>query len=307
MKIVILDRYSLGDADLTPITMLGDCILYDETKPGETLARCAEADVVITNKVVLNRQMLEKLLSLRMICVAATGTNNIDMEAAAERGIPVRNVPGYSTGSVVEATFALLLGLRRHVEYYDNFIKSGGYTSSGRFCHVERSFAELDGKWWGIIGMGQIGHRVAQTAQAFGAQVCYYSTSGKNKDAGYPCLSLDELMHRSDVISLHAPLNPQTYHLISADVLRAVRPSALLINVARGDLVDESAVVDALNENRLAGYAADVFSREPLPADSPFFRVDRPHQLLLSPHNAWASSEARRRLVQAIAGHIQSL
>ncbi len=307
MRIVLLDAYSLGDADLAPVTSLGDCTCYEETAPADTAARCAGADVVVTNKVRITRDIMTQLPQLRLICVAATGTNNIDMEAAADLGIAVKNVPGYSTYSVVETTVAMALGLWRQTAYYDDFVKSGAYSASGRVFHLDRPVHELRGKCWGIIGMGQIGRAVAQVAEALGTTVCYYSTSGGNLAAGYPCLPLDRLMQMADIVSVHAPLNDRTAGLVDEAVLRLVRPSAVIVNVARGGIVDEVAVARALNEGRLAGYAADVFPEEPLPATSPLFSVTDRTRLMLTPHYAWASAEARERLVHVMAEHIRQL
>lgn len=307
MHIVFLDAYSLGDSDLSKIKALGTCEFYETTLPDETAARCAAADVVITNKVKMTREVMEQARRLRLICVAATGTNNIDHAAAEALGIAVRNVPGYSTMSVAETTLALVMGLWRQTPYYDRFVKSGAYTASGRIFHLDRPVHELRGKCWGIIGMGQIGREVARVAEALGTEVCYYSTSGKNLSAGWPCLPLEEVLGKADVLSVHAPLNAATAGLIGGEAIRRMRPSAVLVNVARGGIVDEAAVASALNEGRLAGYGTDVFPEEPLPADSPLWQVKDPTRLLLTPHYAWASAEARDRLADAIAQHILQL
>lgn len=305
MKIVFLDRYSLGDVDLSPIEKLGECISYEMTLPSEVTLRCKEADVVITNKVKLTQTELEQLPKLKLICVAATGVNNIDLEAAQRAGITVRNVPGYSTQSVVESTFTLALGLHRQILYYDQFIKSGAYSASGRIFHLGKSFGEWDGKNWGIIGMGHIGHGVAKVAEAFGAHVMYYSTSGKNTQGGYPCLPLNELLRKSDVVSIHAPLNAATQRLLTLSKFQIMKPSAIVINVARGGIVDEADMATALNQNLIAGYGADVFEEEPLQSMNTLLKVKDQSKLLLSPHIAWASAEARQRLVDSMSQSIR--
>lgn len=307
MQIVFLDAYSLGDSSLEKISALGTCVFHQTTRPEDTAARCAEADVVITNKVKMTREVMQQASRLKLICVAATGTNNIDHAVADALGIAVRNVPGYSTRSVAETTLALVLGLWRQTPYYDGFVKSGAYTASGRIFHLDHPVHELCGKCWGIIGMGRIGREVARVAEALGTEVCYCSTTGRNLSAGWPCLPLAEVLSRADVVSVHAPLNEATAGLIGEEAIRCMRPSTVLVNVARGGIVDEQAVAEALNDGRLAGYGTDVFPEEPLPAGSPLWQVKDLSRLLLTPHYAWASAEARERLVDAIAQHILQL
>ena len=304
MKIVFLDEYSVCGRDLSSIKRFGDYTGYDVTSPEQVLERCADAEVVISNKVVLNAAIIASLPKLRLICVAATGMNNIDLNAAAEHGVEVRNAVGYSTYSVAETTICSALSLLREVTYYDNYFKSGEYAKSERIFNFDRPTAQLRGKRWGIIGMGNIGREVARLAEAFGCDVAYYSTSGVERNEAYNKLSLNELLNSSDVISIHCPLNERTQNLISAEELAMMKKSAILINVARGGIVNEAALAEALNSGNLRGAALDVFTSEPL-RESPLYNLQDPYRLLASPHNAWSSVEAIDRLIACIAGNIQ--
>jgi glycerate dehydrogenase len=304
MKIVFLDEYSVCGRDLTSIKRFGDYIGYETTSPDQVLERCADAEVVISNKVVLDAAIIASLPKLRFICVAATGMNNIDLNAAAEHGVEVRNAVGYSTYSVAETTICSALSLLREVTYYDNYFKSGEYAKSERIFNFDRPTAQLRGKRWGIIGMGNIGREVARLAEAFGCEVVYYSTSGVERDEVYNKLSLNDLLNSSDVISIHCPLNDRTHNLIDAEELAMIKKSAILINVARGGIVNEVALAEALNNGNLRGAALDVFTTEPL-RKSPLYNLQDPYRLLASPHNAWSSVEAIDRLIACIAGNLQ--
>lgn len=303
-NIVFLDAYSLGKADLSAIRALGNYTEYEYTRRDQIIERCREAEVAITNKVVFDRATLEQLPRLRLICVAATGMNHIDLKAAAERGIAVKNAVGYSTHSVTETTIGAAIALMRQVIYYDRYVKQE-YGGSERQYHFGRTTHQLFGSRWGIIGLGNIGHSVAKVAEALGCEVAYTSTSGVAREEPYPCLPLDELLAWADVVSIHAPLNDRTRGLIGARELARMKPSALLINVARGGIVDEAALAAALDEGRLAGAALDVFAHEPLEADSPLLRLHDTDRLLLSPHNAWSPVEAVAVLVECIARNIR--
>lgn len=307
LKIVFLDASSIGDADLSPLSALGDFTAFPDTTPEQVSSRCHEADVVITNKVKILRNNMETLPHLKLICIAATGMNNVDLPAAAEKGIAVRNVPGYSTDSVAELTFTLALSLTHHLSYQDDYVKSGAYSRSGLFTNYTRSFHELRNKEWGIIGMGAIGKRVAELATCFGAHISYHSTSGRNLDAGYPHKPLEDLLRTSDVVSIHAPLNDQTRFMIGYEQLCLMKPEAFLINVGRGKIVNEADLARALREGKLAGAGFDVFEREPIPLDHPLLAEDIREKVQLTPHIAWASIEARQRLVDATAAHIRPL
>ena len=303
MKIVFLDEYSVCGRDLSSIKRWGDYTGYETTSPDEVLEKSKDAEIIISNKVVLDAKTIASLPHLRLICVAATGMNNIDLNAAAEHGVEVRNAVGYSTYAVAETTLSSALALLREVTYYDNYFKSGAYSSSERIFNFDRPTAQLRGKRWGIIGMGNIGREVARLAEAFGCEVSYYSTSGVERKEVYPSLELEDLLRTSDVVSIHSPLNERTRSLIGAEQLAQMKPSAILINVARGGIVDEAALADALNEKRLRGAALDVFTSEPL-RESPLYTLKDPYRLLASPHNAWSPVEAIDRLIGCIEQNI---
>ncbi len=304
MKIVFLDAATMGDVSFAPIAQYGELVCYDSSTPGQAIERVADCEVLIINKVLVTQELIDAAPMLKLICESATGVNNIDLKYAASKGIPVRNAVGYSTSSVVQATFMQILSLMGQGPYYDDCVKSGRYSAMEMFTDPSVSWTELEGKRIGIIGMGNIGSRVARVAQAFGMEVCYYSTSGTGHCKDYPCLSLEELMRTSDVVSIHAPLNERTAGLIGAAELAWMRPSALLVNMGRGGIVDEAALAEAINDGTIAGAALDVFVKEPVPADNPLLHVKHPERLRLAPHAAWASVEARQRLVQQIADNI---
>ena len=305
MKIVFLDSATLGqDVSLEPIAALGELVCYESTQPDKVPERIADCDVLIVNKVKLGKPQIDAAPKLKLICEAATGVNNIDVDYAASRGIPVRNVAAYSTESVVQTTFMHLLTLIQGRGYYDSFIKDGRYSASGCFTCMDIAFHELDGMRMGIIGLGTIGSRVARVAQAFGMEVCYYSTSGTNHSSNYPSLPLDELMSISDVISIHAPLNERTDGLIGAAELSRMKKTAVIINMGRGGIVNEADLADAIDRDAIGGAALDVFVKEPLPADSPLLHTAHPEKLRFTPHTAWASIEARQRLADMIADNI---
>lgn len=305
MKIVFLDEYTLGGASLDPIRSLGDYTGYTSTRPEEVVERAQEAEVVIVNKVVISRKEMGALPKLRLICVAATGMNNIDLDAAKELGIVVRNAVGYSTHTVAEATLGSILTLQRQVCYYDRYVKSGAYSASGEWVNFDHPTHRLWGKNWGIIGMGNIGREVAMLATAFGCNVAYASTSGATRQERYKCVSLEELLGWADVISVHCPLNDMTKGLIDKEQIALMKPTALIVNVARGGIVVEEAVREALDNNKLAGAAFDVYPTEPMPIDSPLLKVADMDKLLLSPHNAWSAVESIETLVECIATNIK--
>lgn len=307
MKIVFLDAATLGDVSFAPIERLGELTCWQTSDASEALERVPGYDVIVTNKVRVDKGLIDAADNLKLICVAATGVNNIDLEYAASKGIPVRNVAGYSTESVVQCTFMHILSLAGKLPYYDAKVKSGEYSRSGLFTDVSKPFRELSGKTMGIIGMGTIGSRVAKVASAFGMEVVYFSTSGTSHCSDYPSLPIDELMSMSDVVSVHAPLNSRTAGLIGAREISLMKPDAILVNMGRGGIVDEAALADAVDSGRIAGAALDVYSSEPLPEDNPLSRIVRKERLSLTPHTAWASVEARNRLVEMIAANIASL
>lgn len=305
MKIVFLDEYTLSGADTGRLRALGDYTGYDSTLPDQVVGRCRNAEVVITNKVVIDRKTMLALPRLRLICIAATGMNNVDLDAAAASGIEVRNAKGYSTHAVAETTLGAAIALLRHSVYYDRYVKSGAYSASGRQFHFRYANRQLHGSRWGIVGLGAIGREVARLAGAFGCEVRYASTSGVLRPEPYPAMPLDELLSWADIVSVHCPLNDRTRMLIGPAEFARMRSSAILINVARGGIIDEAALAAALDADRLAGAAFDVFPVEPLPADSPLLHVREPDRLLLSPHNAWAPLEAVEVLIGCIEENIK--
>ncbi|MBR0335586.1 MAG: hydroxyacid dehydrogenase [Alistipes sp.] len=305
IKIVFLDEYSLGGYDLSAIKSLGEYIGYDRTTPEQTLERCKDATVVITNKVYISGQMMSQLPNLKLIAIAATGMNNVELDAAAELGIEVKNVSGYSTHSVAEATLGAALSLLRNSAYYDNYFKSGAYAATNDIFHSGRPISMLRGKNWGIIGLGAIGHQVAHLAEAFGCNIAYSSTSGVVREERYVHKNLSELLQWADVISVHSPLNAKTAGLIGKSELEQMKSTAIIINVARGGIIDEQALADALNNRNIAGAALDVFSSEPLHS-SPLYSLNDPYTLLASPHTAWAADDAVKLLIDGIAANIKN-
>ena len=305
-NIVFLDEYSLGGADLSAIRSLGRYTGYENTAAEQVVDRCREADVVIANKVRLGRETLEALPRLRLVCIAATGMNNVDLEAAAACGTEARNVQGYSTHSVAETTIGAAIALLRHTLYYDRFVKSGAWSASQRQFHFGRPNRQLRGACWGIVGLGAIGRETARLAAAFGCDVRYTSTSGVVRREEYPALPLAELLAWADVVSIHAPLNRATEGLIGAAELRRMKPTAVLVNVARGGIVDEAALAEALACGTIDGAALDVFAGEPPAADSPLLHLPDPDRLLVSPHNAWSPHEAVGTLVEGIVRNIRT-
>lgn len=305
MNIVFLDAATLGDISFEAICQYGTLTCYENSTPEEALERVRDCDILIINKIQVNAQLIDAAPHLKLICEAATGVNNIDLGYAESQGIPVRNAVGYSTDSVVQATFMHILSLAGHAPYYDDCVKSGRYSSMGMFTDPSVCWSELAGKTIGIIGMGNIGTRVAKVAEAFGMKVCYYSTSGTGHCKEYPCLSIEELMAISDIVSIHAPLNERTSGLIGPKELSMMKTTGVIVNMGRGGIVDETALASAIDNGTIAGAALDVFVKEPLPADSPLLKTNHPERLRFTPHTAWASQEARERLVQQIADNIR--
>lgn len=305
-KIVFLDAATLGDTPLDPIKALGELTCYGTSTPEEALQRVSDCNVLIVNKVKVTAALLDTAPSMRLVCEAATGVNNIDLDACAKRGVEVKNVAGYSTDSVAQETFMHILSLLGNGPYFDERVKSGAYSAGKIFTDVSRPFIEAAGKTMGIIGMGAIGQRVAKIATAFGMKIIYYSTSGTSHCKEYPSVSISELMAQSDVISIHAPLNERTAGLIGERELGMMKPTAIIVSMGRGGIVDEAALAGAIDSEAIGGAALDVYSAEPLPADSPLLHTAHPERLRFTPHTAWASVEARRRLVAAIAENIKS-
>ena len=307
MKIVLLDTFTMGgDMNFRCIEALGEVVEYGNTSPDEVAERIADADIVALNKVVLDEKVLQFAKNLKLICVFAIGYNNIDLEYCKAHNIKVRNVPGYCSGSVCQHTFALLFTLIENMRYYDDFVKDGRYSESGVANHLAKRFFEIEGKKWGIIGMGSIGRKVASCATAFGADVCYSSISGAVRDEGYPAVSFNELLAECDIITVHAPLNEKTHHLIGEKELKMMKKTAVIINVGRGSVIDEAALQEAVDEGIIAGAALDVYSQEPPKADSPIMNVKNKERIVYTPHIAWGSVQARERCISMTADNIKA-
>ena len=305
MKIAFLDAATMGDVAFEPCERLGDFTRYENSTPEEARERVKELDVLLINKVMVDKQLIDSAPNLKLICIAATGVNNIDVEYAASKGIPVRNAVGYSTDSVVQATYMHILSLVGGAPYFDDSVKTGSYSRSGMFTDPNWNWWELAGKTIGIIGMGNIGSKVAKIAEAFGMNVCYFSTSGTGHCKDYPCLSLEELLKVSDIVSIHAPLNERTNRLIGKEQLALMKPTAYLVNVGRGAIIVEEDLAEAVDNGIIAGAGIDVFVQEPIPEDHPYLKMQHPERMRLTPHIAWASIEARRRLIDIMADNIR--
>lgn len=306
MKIVFLDVKTIGeDIDLSRFNELGEVVKYPFSTPEEARIRTEDADVIILNKVEINETSIGNAKNLKLVCVTATGTNNLDKEYLAKRGIEWRNVAGYSTESVAQHTFALLFYLLEKMRYYDEYVKSEKYIGDVTFTHFANVFHEIAGKTWGIVGLGNIGRRVAELAKCFGCRVVYYSTSGKNNNSDYERVSFKELLAMSDIVSVHAPLDENTRGLFDAAAFEQMKETAIFINVGRGPIVEEHALVDALNEGKIAAAGLDVLSVEPMSEHNPLREIKDSNRLIITPHIAWASVEARTRLMQIICGQIQ--
>ncbi|MCR5010374.1 MAG: D-2-hydroxyacid dehydrogenase [Clostridia bacterium] len=305
MNIVFLDRKSIGDdLDLSAFDKLGNVVMYDFSTPAEARERTKDADIIVLNKTPINEHTTGLADHLKLVCVTATGTNNLDNDYLDCRGIQWRNVAGYSTESVAQHTFALLLYVWEHLRYYDEYVKSGSYADDRLFTHFAQNFRELSGKTWGIIGLGTIGRKVAQIAEAFGCKVQYYSTSGRNHTDDYKEVSFGELLATSDIVSIHAPLNAQTEGLMDAAAFKQMKKTAVLINVGRGPIIAENDLAEALKSGTIAAAGLDVLTAEPMSKDSPFFGL-KDSRLFITPHIAWASVEARTRLMDIIADQIR--
>ena len=305
MKIAFLDAATMGDVSFEPFRQLGEFVSYDSSTPEQARERVKDIDVLLINKVLVDKELIDSAPALKLICIAATGVNNIDVEYAASKGIPVRNAVGYSTDSVVQNTFMHILSLVGGAPYFDDSVKSGSYSRSGMFTDPDWNWWELAGKTIGIIGMGNIGSKVAKIAEAFGMKVCYFSTSGTRHCKEYPCLPLEELLAVSDVVSIHAPLNERTNRLIGKDQLALMKPSAYLVNVGRGAIIVEEDLAAAVDAGVIAGAGIDVFVQEPIPEDHPYLKMQHPERMRLTPHVAWASIEARTRLIGIMAENIR--
>ncbi len=306
MKIVLLDSLTFGATSLDGFEALGETINYETTSPEQTLERIMDADVIVTNKVIITETMMRECKNLKLICVVATGMNNVDLAGAEAHNIRVKNVAGYSTDSVIQHTFSMLFYLMGHSKYYDEYVKDGSWTESKLFTHVKEPFFELKGKKWGIIGLGEIGKGVANIAKAFGAEVSYYSTSGKNDNADFNKETISNILEKSDVISIHAPLNASTQGLIAHSEFLMMKDGAILLNLGRGGIVDEKALSYILDAKPIY-VGLDVLEIEPMRQDNPLKNIKSKDRLYITPHIAWTSVEARDKLITSVIENIKSL
>lgn len=304
MKIVLLDTLTFGDTDLCAFDALGDVNNFATTSNHETLKRVEGATVIVTNKVVITKECMQNAPDLKLICIAATGMNNVDLDAAKELGIEVKNVAGYSTDSVIQHTFSMLFYLLGHSRYYDEVVKDGTYSQSAIFTNVSKPFFEVKGKKWGIIGLGEIGKGVATIAKAFGAELFYYSTSGVNRTEDFQRISLDDMLHSCDIITIHAPLNNKTKNLLDYKELLKCKDGATVLNLGRGGIVNEDAISRIIDEKNIY-FGLDVLKEEPMKKNHPLLSIQRQEKLYITPHIAWTSVEARDSLIQSVINNIK--
>lgn len=304
MKIVVLDASTLGeDIDLSILDSLGDVTIYQKTKPEEIIGRIADCDTVILNKVKLNEDNLKYAKNLKLICVAATGYDNISKEACKKLGIALSNVRGYSTDSVTQTTLSIVLSLAMHISHFDSYVKSGEYTKSGVENCLSPVFYELSGKTWGIVGYGNIGKKVGDIARAIGCNVIAYSRSNKE---GVECVDLDTLCKDSDIISVHLPLSDETRGLIGKNEIEKMKKSVILVNTARGAVTDECAIAEGIKSGKIGAFGTDVYDGEPILENSPIRELFGFQNVLLTPHLAWGAYEARVRCMNEIAENIKA-
>lgn len=304
MQIVILDRATLGfDIDVNIFSKFGNVTSYDSTKENETAQKVKNADIVLTNKVVIGKNEIDNS-NIKLICITATGMNNVDLEYAKEKNIAVKNVAGYSTSSVVQVGFSMILYFVQKLNYYKKYVDEGNWQKNELFTHIDEPFFELDKKRVGIIGLGEIGRNFAKKAKAFDCEVVYYSTSGKNSNSEYKSISLEELLKTSDIISIHAPLNENTKNLLTYENMKNMKDGAILLNLGRGGIINENDLAKLIDEKEIY-CGIDVVSKEPIEESNPLLKVKNKDRLLLTPHIGWASIEARTRLVNMVAKNIE--
>ena len=305
MKIVVLDGHTLNPGDLCwdALHALGTCEIHDRTPPGQVAARCADAEVLITNKALVPREVIAALPKLRFITVTATGFNIVDAAAARERGIPVSNVPLYGTRAVAQFTIAMLLELCHHIGAHSDSVRAGDWVKSADWCYARTPLLELDGLALGIVGWGRIGQATADIARAMGMKIIAASRTPKPPRDGVEFVDMDTLFRRADVVSLHCPLTPETKSLVNAQRLTLMKPTAFLLNTSRGPLLDEAAVANALNSGRIAAAGLDVLSCEPPKADNPLLTA---RNCLITPHQAWAARAARARLLETSVANVKA-
>lgn len=295
------------DMVFTPFYHLGEVTVYSRTAPEEMPERIADADIIVANKLPMCERTLKDARHLKLICLTATGINNLDGEYLKSRGIQACNVAGYSTDAVAQHTFALLLYLWEKLRFYDDFVKDGTYSAGNTFSCFPEKFYELKGKTWGIIGMGAIGRRVAEIAAAFGCRVICYSASGRQYElSGQKQVGFDTLLAESDILSIHAPLNVHTENLMNLEAFRKMKKEAVLINVARGPIVNQEDLYTALTEGMIAGAGLDVLKEEPLKEDNPLGRIKDSRKLIITPHMGWAPVETRTRCIEEVIKNIEA-
>lgn len=306
MKVVVADTDSVGqDMDYSIYDDLGEVVYYpDKINDDNAKERLKDAEVLMINKSVITEAVLDAAPKLKLICEFATGFDNANVDLCKSRGVKVANVVNYSTASVAQHTFALLFYLMENSRHYDEFVKSGGYANQPHFCCLDIPFEELEGKTYGIVGMGNIGRKVAQIATAFGAKVIFYSTSGNSTCTDYERVSFDELLNRSDVISIHCPLTDRTNNLFNKEAFDKMKETAILINVARGAVVSEKDLADALKEGKIKAAGLDVLSPEPMAKNSPLLDIQDSGKLFVTPHMAWGSTEARKRCLMEVKKNV---
>jgi len=305
MKIVLLDALTFGATDLSAFNTLGEVVVHQTTATDETQERIKNATVVVTNKVLITKEFMLSAQNLKLICIAATGMNNVDLDAAKELNIEVKNVAGYSTDSVIQHTFSMLFYLLGHSRYYDEVVKDGTYSQSKIFTDVSQPFFEVKGKKWGIVGLGAIGKGVAKIATAFGAQVVYFSTSGIKRQEEYKEVGLDELLGSCDIITIHAPLNAKTDNLLDYKELQQCKEGATILNLGRGGIINEEAVAKIIDEKNLF-FGLDVLTQEPIREKHPLLNVENRDKLYITPHIAWTSVEARDKLIASVIENINA-
>ena len=306
MKLVFLDTKTIGeDIDLSAYDALGEVVKYGFSTLEEIPERVKDADVLIVNKIAINEQTIGNAKNLKLVCVTATGTNNLDKEYLKKRGIAWRNVAGYSTESVTQHTFALLFYLLEKIRYYDDYVKDEKYINDTVFTHFAEHFNEVNGKTWGIIGLGTIGRRVADIAKAFGARVIYYSASGSPAQEGYEQVDFETLLTTSDIVSVHAPLNEYTKDLMDREAFAKMKKTAIFLNLGRGPIVVEQDLYEALETGEIAAAGLDVLCEEPMSETNPLAKIKDSKKLIITPHIAWASVEARTKLMGIILGQIK--
>ena len=307
MKLVVLERNSVGtDIDMGCLEKFGEVVCYPNTVADNAAERVQDADIVIANKAPMNESTLKNAPNVKLICLFATGFDNVDLAYCKSRGIKVANVVNYCTAAVAQHTLLLAMALSEKLTFYDDYVKSGTYGAQDRFSNFDKPFNELEGKTWGIVGMGGIGHKVAGLATAFGCKVIFYSASGKSTCTEYERVELDRLLRESDILSLHCPLSDRTRRLINKEALSQMKPSAILVNVARGPVVDTQALYEALMEGTIAAAGLDVLEKEPISKDNPLNEIKDSTKLIITPHMSWASTESRERLVAEVAKNIEA-